>query len=363
MSKKEKEKTSLLLYDGLEDENLGGLKGGEGHGENIKADLHFIRQKFAQKKEKCSTPAIFEDTHKETEEDGGGKKLPAQYGVALNQVESQVLDGIFKKFTETDYQGDIQMTKERYAKQYQYPTDTLQAYKNVTFIPVLRLGQRELARISGMSEEYRQKAVEALKKLSREPYVFIWHRLVYDKKGRPMMDSRTHEYVKERVTEVSSILRTQEVADEAGNFKYYEISPSAALIDQIDNYFLIMPANWREEVKQITGKRESDYTYKFLEWLRMNFEEIRRHNAKPGNKGKQRPYVIKRTWEQVAEQLMMPSSIAKKNRARARNIIQRAYEVAYMLKYLERPVENDGYNDVIVMNVDKYPQPSHDAGK
>ena len=139
-----------------------------------------------------------------------------------------------------------------------------------------------------------------------------------------------------------------------GLLQYYEVQPSAPLLDQVNNYFLLVPNGWRDEVKQLTGKRASSYTYELLLWLRLRYEEIRRHND---NKTKKpRPFTISKSWEDVAQALKMPETMYKANRKRASKIIQEAYSVAIQLDYLVR-VENNGATDVLYLNENYYPKP------
>ena len=90
--------------------------------------------------------------------------------------------------------------------------------------------------------------------------------------------------------EVGSLFRIKTVRTEEGELQYYEIHPSAPLLDQISNYFLLVPNDWREEVKQLTGKRASSYTYELLLWLRLQYEQIRRYNS--GKNRKKKPFKI-----------------------------------------------------------------------
>jgi hypothetical protein len=178
-----------------------------------------------------------------------------------------------------------------------------------------------------------------------------------DEKGKYQKDKKG-DYQKEEVIEVGTLFRIKEIRDQAGGqLKYYEIHPSAALLDQIDNYFLLIPENWREEVEAITGTKGSKYTYNFLVWLRLQYEQIRRHNSKGGKiKRKRKEYRIQKTWEEIAIALKMPESIYKANRIRAKKTIEAAYSVAIKLGYLLK-VEDNGASDILYLNEEKYPQP------
>jgi len=157
--------------------------------------------------------------------------------------------------------------------------------------------------------------------------------------------------------EVGTLFRIRTVR-EGGELKYYEIHPSSVIIDQVNNkyggnYFLLVPNNWRDEVKQIVGKNVSSYTYEFLFWLRLQYEQIRRQNNK---KTANKPLTLKRSWEDIAIALKMPKTMYKANRKRASKIIQDAYSTAIKLGYLLK-VENTGATDVLYLNEAYYPKP------
>jgi len=279
---------------------------------------------------------------------------PQSYGVVLNQSQRRVLEGILKAFSDSNYSGDEQIDKVRYHHK-EYPVNHQEkAYSNVDRIPVLRLTQSQIIKLSGFGRTQGDKVdvVEAISFLRAIPFCFYWTRLKYDR-GKPVKDGKG-EYVKEEVMEVGSILRIKNISNEAGELQYYEIHPSAPLLDQVNNYFLLVPNGWRDEVKRITGKRCSSYTYELLLWLRVRYEEIRQHNT---NKTKQpRPFTISKSWEEVAQALKMPETMYRANRKRASKIIQDAYSVAIRLGYLVR-VENNGATDVLYLNEHYYPKP------
>jgi hypothetical protein len=290
------------------------------------------------------------------------KNRPANYGVVLNQTQSRVYEAIIKAFSDTNYTGHTQVDKATYKNEWPVNKGALEkTYKHIDKIPVIRITQAQLIELSGYDLRSQRQGdkvdvVEAVDFLGSKQFCFYWHRLRYDEKGKPIID-KSGKYVKEDVMEISSIFRIKYVKDEKGlDLKYYEISPSAAIIDQVNNYFLLVPYNWREEVKQLTGKKASKYSYEFLTWLRLKFEEIRRHNNKGKNKVKPKPFRISMSWDEIAIELMMPETIYKANKRRAANLIKEAYSIAVKLGYLTK-VEEGGATDILYLNEDFYPKP------
>jgi len=293
-------------------------------------------------------------------------KRPESYGVVLNQTESRVFEAILQAFSNTNYLGDEQREKKEELKERglnitsQSGAEAIEkAYRNIDKIPVIKVTQAELLRLSGYEERRegdKKDVTDAIKALTTKQYCFYWLRLKKDGKGNPVKDKEGN-YLKEEVMEVSTLFRVGYVKAEGENkLDYYEISPSSVILDQVSshyggNYFLLIPDNWRDEVKQLTGKKASRYTYEFLKWLRLQYELKRRQRTKY-----KKSFTINKSWEEIAIALKMPETMYKANRKRASKIIQDAYSTAISLGYLLR-VESDGVNDILYLNEEYYPKP------
>lgn len=336
-------------------------------GKHTKIAIHTVTQFFADNRQR----SLFSDEIVDSFTEATGLSLtnrPASYGVVLNQSQRRVFEGILKAFTETSYRGDEEIDRATALKEVYTDTETSARtlitqdkapYKNIDKIPVLKLTQAQVIELSGYDlkaqrQGDKQDVIEALSFLATNQFCFYWIRLKTEQ-GKPVKD-KSGDYVKEEVTEVGTLLRIKTIRDQAGLLQYYEIHPSAPLLDQVNTYFLLVPNNWREEVKQITGKRASSYTYELLFWLRLQYEHIRRYNSGGGKKRKPKPFNISKSWEEIAIALRMPETMYKANRSNAYKIIQKAYSVAIELGYLVR-VENNGYTDILYLNEDYYPKP------
>ena len=339
----------------------------ESGGRNLTAiSIHAVNQFYADSKQLT----LFSDEKIESYSKETGLQLinkPDSYGMVLNQSQRRVLEGILKAFSDTNYHGVEQVDKYK-SLETVYSTGSSKArekinetYKNAPHIPVIKLTQAELISLSGYDLKLQRQGdkvdvTEAITYLATNQFCFYWVRLKKDDKGKPVRD-KNGDYVKEEVMEVGTLFRIRTVR-EGGELKYYEIHPSSVIIDQVNNkyggnYFLLVPNNWRDEVKQIVGKNVSSYTYEFLFWLRLQYEQIRRQNNK---KTANKPLTLKRSWEDIAIALKMPKTMYKANRKRASKIIQDAYSTAIKLGYLLK-VENTGATDVLYLNEAYYPKP------
>lgn len=333
-------------------------------GRHTKMAIHTITQFYGDIKQL----SLFSDEKIDAFSKDTGLNLtnrPTNYGVILNQNQKRVFEGILKAFTNTNYKGDELQNKSKALEEVYSLThnakETLVTnenapYKNIDAIPLIKLTQSEIIKLSGHDRTQGDKVdvVEAIDFLATKQFCFYWVRLKTEN-GKPVKD-KSGEYVKEEVMEVGSLFRIKTIRTEKGELQYYEIHPSAPLLDQVNNYFLLVPNNWREEVKQLTGKRASSYTYELLLWLRLQYEQIRRYNKGGGKNRKPKPFMISKSWEDVAIALKMPETMYKANRKRASKIIQEAYSVAIKLGYLLKVV-NNGAIDILYLNESYYPKP------
>jgi hypothetical protein len=288
---------------------------------------------------------------------------PDSYGVVLNYTQKKLFEAILKRLTDTNYKGDTQINNDTLLKDNYKDTrlanNTLLTgdkapYKNIKTIPILKIKQAKLIQLCGFDKPRqgdKQDVIEALNFLSTNLFFFYWIRLKTEN-NKPVKD-KNGDYIKEEVMEVGTLLRVRHIREQ-GVLQYYEITFSAPILDQVDNYFLLVPCNWRDEVKQITGKRASNYTYGFLLWLRLQYEEKRRYNANKTRKLKD--FIINKSWEDIAIALKMPKSMYKTNRKKAESIIKEAYSVAIKLGYLQK-IETIKNIDKIYLNEEFYPKP------
>ena len=331
---------------------------------HTKMAIHAVTQFYGGSKQL----SLFSDEKIDAFTEATGLNLtnrPDNYGVVLNQAQKRVFEGILKAFTDTNYKGDEQKDKALALGDVytinQNSKETLVTkenapYRNIDTIPVLKLTQAQIIDLSGYDHRQgdKQDVIDALSFLATNQFCFYWLRTKMD--GHKMAKDKSGNWIKEEVMEVGTLLRIKTVRDQTGLLQYYEIQPSAPLLDQVNNYFLLVPNNWRDEVKLLTGKRGSSYTYELLLWLRLQYEQIRRYNKAGGKSRKPKEFIITQTWEEVAVALKMPETMYKANRKRAVKIIQEAYSVAIKLDYLVE-VRNNGATDTLYLNESYYPKP------
>lgn len=273
-----------------------------------------------------------------------------RFGIDLTEVQSRIVEGILYGFSRTSYKGNVDPASKELIIQQKFSGKVPPSYKYLKELPKLRVGQSELLDWAGINKKSIaswSRAVEAIQDLGTKQYCFYYDRLVMDNEGNPVKEK--NKWAKEEVISVDTLFTIKEIREKGtGSLKYYEIVPSAIFLDQRESYFMFIPFNWREEVKSLVGnKKASSYTFRFLLFLRYQYELKRR------SKALQSPYKIKWSPEEIAMAIKMPSSIYVRKKKRANEILEDAYSVAKRLGYLI-DYRRTGHIDTLFLNDKKY---------
>jgi hypothetical protein len=272
-----------------------------------------------------------------------------RFGVDLTDIQSRVMEGILRGFSETNYKGNINpQGKEEISDQYS--GNIPETYKYINEIPRLRATQTQLLDWAGVNKNSIAsvtRALEALNDLGTTQFCFYYDRLAFSKDGVPSAD-KDGKWKKEQVVAVDTLFTIKKVTQQnSETLSYYEITPSPIFLDQIEGYFILIPFKWREEVRKLVGnKKASAYTFRFLLFLRYQYELKRRSTNRNMNQIKWSP-------EEIAIAIKMPDSIYKRKKERRDEILENAYSVAKKLGYLSE-YERFGYLDVLTFNDQKY---------
>lgn len=314
--------------------------------------LHTVRNLMGSQQQL----SLFSEDKLKEFSDTYGVNLESQitrFGIDLTDLQLRMMEAILYGLSKTRYRGNLDpLDKPSLAKE-KYPAGILpNIYNNFTQLPKLKVSQSGLlqwAKVNLRSAGDVQQALRALKHLATTQYCFYYTRLVFGEGGEPKRE-KDGDYVKEEVIAVDTLFTIKEVRSKKTSLlDYYEIIPSSILLDQRENYFMLIPLNWRDEVRKLVGQRKaSSYTFRFLIVLRYQFELERRSHKKQ--------YIIKCTPEDMAIKLKMPISVYKGKRERANKILDEVYTVAKKLGYLTE-YERTGRLDIFYLNEEKYHQP------
>lgn len=274
-------------------------------------------------------------------------------GLNLNDTQLRVLEGVLRGFTETNYKGNLApVDKNEIAKQKYRSNDFPASYKHIAKIPRLYATQSQILEWGGFNKNSiaeKERAVEALNFLAKTQFCFMYDRLAMDENGNPRK-KRDGGWIKEEVNFVDTVLSIKEVRDpKTKKLDYYEVFLSLVFLDQMEGYFMLVPHDWREEVQKAVGKKKiSSYTFRFLLYLRYEYELKRRRKL---------PLEIRRHWEDIAIAIKMPETVYKRKKDRALQILDEAYSIAKALGYLTH-YERDAGHDVLQLRGEKYYNPN-----
>lgn len=274
-----------------------------------------------------------------------------RFGVDLTDVEARLVEGILRGFSDTFYQGNLEPIEKDQLAEEKYSGKLPSSYKYLHQIPRLRATQSQIlqwANINQKSIAAWARAVEAIQQIGAKQYCFYYDRLALDEDNKPTRDNNGR-WKKEEVMVVDTLFTIKEVREGgSSNLQYYEITPSAIFLDQRESYFMLIPYNWREEVKSLVGnKKASSYTFRFLLFLRYQYE-LRRRSPKQTT-----PYQIQWSPEEISIAIKMPESIYHRKKARMHTILEDAYAVAMQLGYLTAIERKDDIH-ILTLNDNKY---------
>jgi len=227
----------------------------------------------------------------------------------------------------------------------------------------------EIVKLAGYDHDRqgnKEKVKQAVAHLGAERYLFYWRRKAFTIKNGAAVPDRDSkgEHKWEEVVEDGSLFRVKHVLDEqTKELKYFEISPSAVVLDQVNpayggNYFLMVPRDLHVEIQKAVGKgkRSSSYTFAFIMYLLSEYERIRRH----AKKGTIPEHSIAKPWEEIAQRIKMGEKIWKRNRQTAIANLERVYQVAKELGYLRAYSRGEDGVDTLELEPSKYYRPAKD---
>ena len=272
-------------------------------------------------------------------------------GSELTQMQFRVLEAILHGFTLSGYKGNRPAVRREEILAAKEDGDFTPIFQYVKELPVLRVRQAEFlnwAEINRNQISTTTGALLALKDLSQKMFYYYYERTAQDEEGNLIKDGKG--WKKEQVSCVGTLFVLEEIR-QGDLVLYYDIRLNPIFLDQLGSYFLMIPDNWRREVKAHLGKRKiSTYVFIFLMFLRYQYE-LRRRSQKTLP-----PYKLERHPEDIAIAINMPTSIYKKNRKRMNKILDECYATAQSLGYLQS-YKRLGVLDILVFDEKKYYNP------
>ena len=319
--------------------------------------------------------------------------VPDRVGFNLtNQAERDVLFGVLKLMTDSDYKGTYQVPStqvlnkehndnpkpvEAETKGYQVVGTQTQiggAYENIPSTPVLRIGQSELVRAVGYDPSIssdRERVAQAVVSLATKQNFLMWTRFARDRKGE--IERRNGRTKFEIVSTFSPVLNVNFVSEPNHEgkpvLKYYEISLAPVFLDEVsreygakgDGYFLLIPQEANREIEKAHRElfpyrvRVSPTIQALCYWLRLRVVDIQSKERNPFTKRKSDSLLIV-GYSDLCRRLNISETSFRRNPSRIRQVVEDGLRVAQKVGYISEFSSDDISGEYrLVINFDYYP--------
>ncbi len=329
----------------------------------IKTSLHTELQKFGStpKKQGSLFDLLPKSLDDEVNKDIFEYRIEV-VGIDDTKGQNQALFAIQKLLNDTGYKGNIDgKTLSREDNSFKFMGYLpMMKFTPSQFLEAYGIGKRETAR--GRWEynaNERVEALKALRELSMKKYLFFYKRKHW-KDGKEVYDLITtvrslfnivegyESLDKAEVELIQGSKRTSEVEEKLG---FIVIEPCPLLIDQIDTYFVLKPANYYQEIKLLVG-RTSRHATLFIDYL---IAEVTKKEI--AAKGNDINWTIELNYETLAYKLRMNKYLETKQVKRIRKELEKCYDLAKQLGYLLEYETVSGKTkelEKLVLNPDKF---------
>ena len=294
----------------------------------IKSSMHLESLKHGRKPDPQMKLPFHED----------GKPPIEVIGLNLEKKHYHALNAIQKILQETKYRGNAPGTE----------LDGQNSFKFKGYLPRIRMSRVQYLDAYGVKKhessrgkwEFSGKEVEealsALKDLHTQNHLIISRRKRWEN-GKELID---------RIQTISPIIRLYEgwegltkTEDDYLNenveyekikekHKGFLIEPCPLMIDQIDEYFLLKPANMYQEIK-LKFPNASKYSYIFIDWI-IHQAHMKKGKSKP----KEWPETLEISTEALASSLRLDCYIKSRNWKRLDQIISKCIQIAIGLGWI-----------------------------
>lgn len=319
-------------------------------------------------------------------------KVPDRIGFNLtNQAERDVLFGVLRLMTNSDYKGTFQSpTSEVLRKDDKKSDKTIEsdtqgyqliatqthiggAYENIPSTPVLVIGQSDLVRAVGYDPSIssdRDRVAQAVVSLATKQNFLMWTRFARDKNGK--VEKRNGRTKFEIVSTFSPVLNVQFISEKDKNgkliLKYYEVSLAPVFLDEIsreygsdgDGYFLLIPQEANQEIENAYRElfpyrvRVSPTIQALCYWLRLQVSDIQSRERNPFTKRKSDPLLVV-GYSDLCRRLNISEVSFRRNPSRIRQVVEDGLRVARKIGYISDFSSDDSLGEYrLVINFDYY---------
>jgi len=301
----------------------------------IKIPMHLEKQKIGRRP-KPSQDSIFDSLDKKDKEKVEKYNIKI-VGVDFTVSQNKALFTLQTLLNKTDQRGVSYKEAPTNSFDYQGYIPTLN-FTISEYLDAYGVNKRESTRrkIEYNSNE-REEALKALRSLSENRYLLYYSKTYFNKEinetrykliitPKPLI-TISEGYDNLTKTEHNTLTEGKETPETNKKLTRLAVELSPIFVDQIENHYVLKPANIYEELK-IKAPRASKFTYRFIDYL---FTTVAQRNSKyKRNKN----WIIEINYLKLARDLKMESWIKSRNWKQIRGSLDKCYDIAKELGYL-----------------------------
>lgn len=326
----------------------------------IKTSMHLENQKFGSNP-KLSQGSIFDKL------DNKDKNKVEEYnikivGVDFTVSQNKALFTLQTLLNKTDQKGVSYEKAPSNSFDYRGYIPTLN-FTISEYLDVYGVGKRQSKKrgYGVYHANEREEAIKALRSLSENRYLLYYGKKYFDKKTNEaryklirvikQLITIPEEYDDLTKTEYDILREGKDTPETNKKLTRLAVELSPIFVDQIENHYVLKPANIYEELK-IKAPRASKFTYRFIDYL---FATVAKRNSKyKSNKY----WIIDINYMKLARTLKMYSWINSRNWKQIRGGLNKCYETAKNLGYLTKYETIEGKTiekmERLTLNPDKF---------
>jgi len=325
----------------------------------VKSSLHLEGQRFGRAPALAQT-SLFDETAIMQERAKWGIEV---VGIDATKAQENALFALQRLFSEIGYQGNEpgrELDHSIRANPFKFTgtTPTLK-FTPAQYLEAYGVSKTETGRGKReFSVAERTEALQALRDLADKRYLLYYERRYWVdgeerfdviKTIRPLIII-TQGYEALTRLERDTVKGGQTSNGTDQKLKAIVIEPAPIFVDQLDRYYLLKPANYRQELK-IRFPNASKYLYRFVDYLLYTAEQAIRHHDPD-------PWTIRIGFDKLGYKLRMYTWINSRNWKAMRTSLTRCYdqakEAGWLLGYKTEPRPKTRGLEVFTLNPEKF---------
>ena len=198
--------------------------------------------------------------------------------------------------------------------------------------------------LSGREQE---DAIAALEALATRSFTFVYKKMQVHKNGEkryvaiqttsPLVKELKKYYVDFNHADVSNLANgiVDCFSRITKRLKWIQVEPAEILLDQLDSWYLLKPASFYQDIRNLQGRKMSKYVDRFLEYILIQGRTVKGKQGQNSNGRDAEMWTSKIGLKKLAGRLRMDSFIKAGQYKRVEEEITKCASIAVQLDYLK----------------------------